>query len=364
MILISKLRSLQNGLDPVQRDNKILYHRLITACQGVPACDFACFKLASDLPSFINSLQSLVKTYEASHLPVAPMFMATDDNDDGEVYYTNRRFYRNDRGSSRYSRFNRNLRSQPSRFRNSRLQPKRCFVYKKEGCQSTKHTEEEQEESKKRYKAQFGRKFDEHASQYITEYKGTEEDAGFDDFEAFIIEFDKEHAKQFMVSTINTLTNHSLQHALTRALPDTPTNPFAYSTTPEKSSRYNSDKFYSIMIDTGASNASTTGFGQYLAYQNIIDSTATLNTATAGAINVQFGIGSTPLVGSLTVSTLVGAVEFHIVQANTPFLLCLANLDGLRCYYNNPQDKVVTLTTIVLVARQFGHLFILQGKSL
>ena len=118
------------------------------------------------------------------------------------------------------------------------------------------------------------------------------------------------------------------------------------------------------MIDTGASNASTAGFGQYLAYQNTIDSTATLNTATAGAINVQFRIGSTPLVSSLTVSTLVGAVEFHIVQANTLFLLCLANLDGLRCYYNNLQDKVVTPTTTVPVARQFGHLFILWGKSL
>ena len=72
------------------------------------------------------------------------------------------------------------------------------------------------------------------------------------------------------------------------------------------------------MIDTGASKVSTAGFGQYLAYQNTIDSTATLNTTTAGAINVQFGIGSTPSVGSLTVHTPVGVVEFHIVQADTP----------------------------------------------
>jgi hypothetical protein len=62
-----------------------------------------------------------------------------------------------------------------------RSQPKRCFVCEKEGCWSTKHTEEEPEESRKKYRAQFGRTFDEYANQYITEYEGTEEDAGFDD---------------------------------------------------------------------------------------------------------------------------------------------------------------------------------------
>ena len=102
---------------------------------------------------------------------------------------TDRTFHRNDRSTgSRFPRFpqNRNPRYQP-RFRNSqRPQPKRCFVCKKEGCWST--------------------------NQYITEYEGTKEDAGFDAFEAFIMEFegDIEHAEQFMVSTVNTLTNHSL----------------------------------------------------------------------------------------------------------------------------------------------------------
>jgi hypothetical protein len=53
------------------------------------------------------------------------------------------------------------------------------------------------------------------------------------------------------------------------------------------------------MINTRALRVSTAGFGQYLAYQGTIDSNTTLDKSTAGAVNVQFSIGSTALVGSL-----------------------------------------------------------------
>jgi hypothetical protein len=65
------------------------------------------------------------------------------------------------------------------------------------------------------------------------------------------------------------------------------------------------------MIDTRASKRSTAGWGQYLAYQKTHNTT--IDTTTAGAINVQFGIGSTSSVGSVVIYTLVGTVEFHIV---------------------------------------------------
>ena len=70
---------------------------------------------------------------------------------------------------------------------------------------------------------------------------------------------------------------------------------------------------------------------------------------TAGAINVQFGIRSTSSVSLITINTLVGNIEFHVVKANTPFLLCLANMDTLQVYYNNLQDIVVTLLKLILV---------------
>ena len=113
------------------------------------------------------------------------------------------------------------------------------------------------------------------------------------------------------------------------------------------------------MIDTGASKSSTAGWGQYLVYKSYVDESASIDLSTAGTVKVQFGISSTSSVGSITVSTPVGTMEFYVVKADIPFLLCLADLDSLRSYYNNLKDVVVTLSKVVLVTRQFGYPFIL-----
>jgi hypothetical protein len=47
------------------------------------------------------------------------------------------------------------------------------------------------------------------------------------------------------------------------------------------------------------------------------------------AINVQFGIGLTILIGLVKVKTLISLVNFYIVKADTLFLLCLADIDRL-----------------------------------
>jgi hypothetical protein len=47
------------------------------------------------------------------------------------------------------------------------------------------------------------------------------------------------------------------------------------------------------------------------------------------AINVQFGISSTILIRLVKVKTLISLVNFHIVKADTPFLLCLIDIDRL-----------------------------------
>jgi hypothetical protein len=47
------------------------------------------------------------------------------------------------------------------------------------------------------------------------------------------------------------------------------------------------------------------------------------------AINVQFGIGLTILIGLVKVKTLISLVNFYIVKADTPFLLYLIDIDRL-----------------------------------
>ena len=54
-----------------------------------------------------------------------------------------------------------------------------------------------------------------------------------------------------------------------------------------------------------------------------------IDTTQTGAINVQFSIGSIILIRLVKVKTLISLVNFHIVKADTPFLLCLMDIDRL-----------------------------------
>jgi len=54
-----------------------------------------------------------------------------------------------------------------------------------------------------------------------------------------------------------------------------------------------------------------------------------IDTMQTRAVNVQFGIGLTVLIRLVVVKTLIGLVNFYIIKADTPFLLCLADMDRL-----------------------------------
>ena len=89
-----------------------------------------------------------------------------------------------------------------------------------------------------------------------------------------------------------------------------------------------------------------------------------LDTSTKGQVKVQFGVGVASSIGTAYVYTPVGGVEFHVVEASTPFLLSLADMDRLRVYYDNIRDVLVTGTKEVPVVRRFGHAFLLSNSSL
>ena len=130
--------------------------------------------------------------------------------------------------------------------------------------------------------------------------------------------------------------NHSASTPITDVI-DREQDLFAYITT----ERYTPKEFYGVIIDTGASKKSITGYGQYFAYKTTTDNNTDINTMQTGAINVQFGIGLTALIGLVAVKTPIGLVDFYIVKADTPFLLCLADIDRLQVYYNNVTDTLI-----------------------
>ena len=54
----------------------------------------------------------------------------------------------------------------------------------------------------------------------------------------------------------------------------------------------------------------------------------------------------------------IGTAIFHIVEADTPFLLCLQDMDKIGAYYNNITDQIVYPGGSYLVIRRFSYPFI------
>jgi hypothetical protein len=77
-------------------------------------------------------------------------------------------------------------------------------------------------------------------------------------------------------------------------------------------------------------------------------------------VKATFGIGLTTLIGSITISTPIGQCEFHIVNANTSFLLSLAEMDAKKITLDNVQNKLTNKDGVsVPIVRRFGHPFLM-----
>jgi hypothetical protein len=402
-LLINKLRQLQYCLNPALRTDEFLHNKIVTACQGSPACRYAVSDPPTDIGALINKLQSSITTYEKEQ--------ALTLTGNTAAFFTDRRYHRN--ASSFRPRYTGTRNSYGSS--NNRG---KCFICKKPHCRSWKHSQQEQDDEKARFKAetasrlnptgksdpntrQFDRRFNERFKQYVSEYEGDDDHSDSDDdelgriMESLMVHDDEpdprfnlpggvnqtlvppDHTDAFLTTcgslpgqlastTTIELANRAFEHQLsTRALESSDVTADSPNQTHDgavnsliTASRYNATRFYGIMIDTGAAKRSTAGYGQFQALLQIDDS-LTLDKSTKGAVAVQFGIGSTSSIGSLTINTPIGKVCFHIVDVDTPFLLCLADMDNLNVYYNNLTDQLITPQGSVLVVRRFGHPFLL-----
>ena len=81
-IFINNLRHLQHGLDSQLQTELFMQNHLITACEEVPACRFACYKFNATLAGQITDLKNSISTYEKTH----PKY-ATD------TYFIDRRYH-------------------------------------------------------------------------------------------------------------------------------------------------------------------------------------------------------------------------------------------------------------------------------
>jgi hypothetical protein len=113
------------------------------------------------------------------------------------------------------------------------------------------------------------------------------------------------------------------------------------------------------MIDIGAARKSIAGYNQYTAYEKLFGKTP-INTGQEGVVKAMFGIGLTTSVGSIIISTLISQCEFYIVNANTPFLLSLTEMDAKKITLDNVQNKLTSKDRAsVPIVRRFSHLFLM-----
>ena len=93
-LLINKLRELQYGLAPALRNNEFLHSKIVTACQGSPACRYAVSEPPDDLGQLINKLRSSIISYKK-------------EQQGTEAFFTDRRYYSrnssNNQSPSRHS---------------------------------------------------------------------------------------------------------------------------------------------------------------------------------------------------------------------------------------------------------------------
>ncbi|KHJ30253.1 hypothetical protein EV44_g3297 [Erysiphe necator] len=316
---------------------------------------------------------------------------ASHESNVDEAMFVNRKFHNEKRNGfqNKNSRFEKSY-NQPTKSFDPRI--KRCYCCKKIGCRSWKHTEKEQRDAKEcfyqRHTSDNQKKF----QQFLIEYEGITDDdldeekmildkISVEDNEEpisglFITAQDYDYSDQetnqtyttsqyinnddtFNISLLSFLQDQSVFHPITGKIP------LAYKRLSNRKERYNDGLWQGVMVDMGAGKYSTAGYRQYIAYTRNFGP-AELNTTIK--VSVAFGKGSTcNSLGFINICTPIGKVDFHILDSDTPFLLCIADMKRLNFYLNNLDDKIYskqltihgeTYKQISSVKMKFGHPFI------
>lgn len=353
----------QNILRSELQSDIVIRDKLYRACRNVPECNMALFKRSSTFQGASEDLRNCLAIQ--SQIGSSNTFTTnSSETIDSNNYYSDRKYYGK---TSRYE----NQHKTPIR-----VTEKKCFICKKNGCWSTNHPEKERKLyfNKFKTKMQDNNKF----YQYVIEYEGLDPDTSRD-YNQFIndmqLEIDTETSTSETNCTsiyltenfgevngekiITELESHSVFHIFS-------SNYYINSNVKMTNidlfltSRYSSGIFMGIMIDTGAANISTAGRDQFIALQKIQD--VKLNSSRAGEIKVQFGIGEAVSLGTMDVITPTGKITFHVVPADTPFLLSLQDLDNKNAQFDNLNNVLIENQSYTPIIRAYGHPWMLLDK--
>ena len=115
-------------------------------------------------------------------------------------------------------------------------------------------------------------------------------------------------------------------------------------------------RFLGLLPDTGASSLSTAGLPQFEAFKRTFPATQ-LNWNTSDT-TIRFGKGSTQTIGSVNIMTPIGRIDFHVVPIDTPFLICLSDLQRLKIIYDTAQGQLLQQGRTLMLVKRGGHLWL------
>jgi hypothetical protein len=369
-LLFDKLTKIQRALPTVGQSEEALRIQLLNACRSVRECTFCLYSPAATLEGVRSQLRSAISL--ATDMEAQQFAMTTSE--DLQQFWTDRTY----NGRGRATRFgNGRTRGNPRRgkFTPGRSD-KKCYVCGKSGCWSTTHTTEERRQAYDRFKNnRFAQ--DKSASayaQFLAWHEGIEgvEDSDEDDSVAQFFQSpeddeipDEEDGGHVHSTFFNNsapadayritalLADAAVLHGLTGRDPFEEQEPLNANFTLE--GRYSATTFHGIMPDSGAAGVSTAGHPQFKALQREQPS-LTLDQSTAGEATIKFGSGQAlTSLGTTTVSTPLGPMDFHVVPTDTPFLLCLQDMDRLGIKFDNLKNHLQQGDRTVPVVRKWGH---------
>jgi hypothetical protein len=97
------------------------------------------------------------------------------------------------------------------------------------------------------------------------------------------------------------------------------------------------------MLDSRAAGISLASEPQVQELQKT-DLTIQLDTSAAGSNTIRFGKGTATVKGVVQVPTPLGTITFHVVPTNTPFLLCLQDMDAIKVRFDNLKNILLKIT--------------------
>ena len=388
-ILFDALRTTQRGLSAEYQNEHNLRDQVINACSGVPECRSALFRPAPTFEGVCAELRAAIGQFVREKELANPAAYNQEvlyedlEHEGHQQYWTDRTYGGKGRSPARTAYKGRGgfakrvfsgntpQNQYPQRNQNSyntRNNPptdKKCFVCQKQGCWSTKHTEDERKKAYGQFLTESETR-DNNYQQFLQDFEGSADEDTKQWMEENTENEDSYKSATFMTEfgnvngyeLLSTLDNQAVVHATTKEnFFQKPQNTEIFTF----EDRYSSDTFQGIMPDSGASGVSTAGEPQVEALMKL-DPQVQIDRTKAGDHHIRFGKGSAVSKGVVRVKTPVGDIPFHVVPANTPFLYCLQDMDRMGVKLDNLSNTLIQGTKIIPIVRKWGHPWMLLGK--